>query len=145
MAEAIESNLPNRQGGDHCSNNRKSSAPSGPLGRKRDEAAKKAGFSSPDEIETRIVNIDRIVKGEFHENQIRKDFTIDERVDLAEAISQEINENGQRKGRPKRRKKKRRSLRKSGTKTGFNRSPNLQISKSLPTACLSADRAGRDE
>jgi hypothetical protein len=50
-----------------------------------------------DEIETRVVNVSSIVAGEFHENEVRKDFTPSERVAIAESIKREL---GERRGRP---------------------------------------------
>lgn len=50
-----------------------------------------------DEIEARVVNVTSIVAGEFAENDIRKDFTVLERVAIAEAVRLNIgNRQGQR-------------------------------------------------
>lgn len=43
------------------------------------------------------VDIDAIVLGEMHENELRKDFTVSERVAIGKAVEQAI---GERRGRP---------------------------------------------
>lgn len=48
-----------------------------------------------DEIATRVVNVSSIVAGEFHENEVRKDFTASERVAIGKTIEAEI---GKRQG-----------------------------------------------
>jgi DNA modification methylase/ParB-like chromosome segregation protein Spo0J len=51
-------------------------------------------------ILARIVNVSSIVAGEYHENEIRKDFTPSERVAIAKAIERQIgNRRGQRTDR----------------------------------------------
>jgi ParB-like chromosome segregation protein Spo0J len=50
-----------------------------------------------DQIETRLVDLESIVLGEFHENVMRKDFTISERVAIGKAIEEYL---GERRGRP---------------------------------------------
>src|SRR5262249_36121484 len=48
-------------------------------------------------IPARIVNVSSILAGEYHENEIRKDFTPSERVAIARAIERQIgNRRGQR-------------------------------------------------
>lgn len=48
-------------------------------------------------ILARIVNVSSILAGEYHENEVRKDFTPSERVAIARAIEQQIgNRRGQR-------------------------------------------------
>jgi hypothetical protein len=49
------------------------------------------------EIEARVVDLASIVDGEFAENEIRKDFTLSERVAIKRSIEAEI---GNRAGRP---------------------------------------------
>ncbi len=49
-----------------------------------------------DRIQVQIIDISSIAAGEFHENQFRKDFTVSERVAIAEAIKAEI---GDRQGK----------------------------------------------
>lgn len=49
------------------------------------------------EIETRVLDMPRIVVGENAENEVRKDFTPSERVAIAQAIASEFEE---RRGRP---------------------------------------------
>ena len=45
----------------------------------------------------RIVDLRSIVEGEFHENEIRKDFTASERVAIGETIERELgNRQGER-------------------------------------------------
>ena len=46
-------------------------------GQRRLEACKLLGWT---EVPTTIVNLDDIIKGEFHENTVRKGFTLSERV-----------------------------------------------------------------
>lgn len=41
-----------------------------------------------DEIEAKIVDIDDIIQGEFHENEVRKQFTMSERVAIADTIAE---------------------------------------------------------
>jgi hypothetical protein len=65
------------------------------FGQRRIEACKKLGWS---EIDARIVNVTSIVEGEWAENEIRKAFTLEERVYVGRAIEQEI---GNRAGRPR--------------------------------------------
>lgn len=49
------------------------------------------------EIEAREVNVEAIILGEFHENVMRKDFTISERVAIGEALESYLgNRQGQR-------------------------------------------------
>lgn len=60
-------------------------------------------------ISTHIISIDQIVKGEFHENGVRKPFTISEMVAIKKAVEPEIkakNEEKRKKtqGRPKKKK-----------------------------------------
>lgn len=50
-----------------------------------------------DVIACRIVDLPRIVDGEYHENEVRKDFTPSERVAIANAVKAEI---GDRRGAP---------------------------------------------
>ena len=49
-----------------------------------------------EEIEYKIVNVASILDGEFTENTIRKDFTLDERVDIGNAIEEKL---GERRGK----------------------------------------------
>lgn len=50
-----------------------------------------------EEIPCRIVDIERIVDGEYAENEVRKDFTVSERLAIARAVEREIgNRQGQR-------------------------------------------------
>lgn len=52
-------------------------------------------------IAARVVSVPSILHGEYHENEIRKDFTISERVAIAAALKAEIKEKvGERRGRP---------------------------------------------
>jgi ParB family transcriptional regulator, chromosome partitioning protein len=48
-------------------------------GLRRLEACKLLGRT---EVSTTIVNLDDIIKGEFHENTVRKGFTLSERVEI---------------------------------------------------------------
>jgi len=52
------------------------------------------------EIECREVNVTSIVEGEYAENEIRKDFTIEERYAIFEAVEAELKKQGERRGRP---------------------------------------------
>lgn len=49
------------------------------------------------EIEARVIDMPSIVVGESAENEVRKDFTVSERVAIAAAIREEL---GERRGRP---------------------------------------------
>lgn len=53
------------------------------FGERRIEAAKLIGW---DTIEARVVNVSSIVEGEHDENELRKDFTVSERVAIGETI-----------------------------------------------------------
>jgi hypothetical protein len=48
------------------------------------------------EIDARVVNIPSIVEGEYAENELRKDWTVSERVNIAQAVAAEM---GNRQGR----------------------------------------------
>lgn len=50
------------------------------------------------EIDVRIVNVTSLVEGERDENEVRKDFTVSERVDIGRAVEALV---GERRGRPK--------------------------------------------
>ena len=54
------------------------------FGQRRLRAFEKLGRP---EIPTRFVNIEQITEGEFHENELRKDFTPSERVAILRSIS----------------------------------------------------------
>jgi ParB family chromosome partitioning protein len=55
-------------------------------GARRIEACKLLGW---DEIAVTIVNLNDIIKGEFHENVVRKDFTMSERVAILEEVERQ--------------------------------------------------------
>ena len=63
-------------------------------GQRRIEAARLLGWQ---EIPARFVNIGAIVLGEQAENELRKDFTVSERVAIGTAVEAEL---GERRGRP---------------------------------------------
>ncbi len=63
-------------------------------GQRRIEAARLLGWQ---EIPVRFVNIGAIVLGEQAENELRKDFTVSERVAIGTAVEAEL---GERRGRP---------------------------------------------
>ena len=48
-----------------------------------------------DTIPARFVNLDSLLKGEYAENEFRKDFTVSERVEIGRALEAEL---GQRQG-----------------------------------------------
>jgi ParB-like chromosome segregation protein Spo0J len=64
------------------------------FGERRILAAKLLGWET---IAARIVDTGSIIRGEYAENEIRKDFTPSERLAIAEAIEKEL---GERRGRP---------------------------------------------
>lgn len=64
------------------------------FGRRRTAAIKLLGQTT---IEYRTVDVVSILDGEFTENTIRKDFTLDERVKIGKAIEEKI---GERRGNP---------------------------------------------
>jgi ParB family transcriptional regulator, chromosome partitioning protein len=64
-------------------------------GERRIEAARLLGWQ---EIPVRVVDIDAIVLGEHAENELRKDFTVSERVAIGRAVEESL---GERRGRPK--------------------------------------------
>jgi ParB family transcriptional regulator, chromosome partitioning protein len=64
-------------------------------GERRIEAARLLGWQ---EIPARVVDIDAIVLGEHAENELRKDFTVSERVAIGRAVEESL---GERRGRPK--------------------------------------------
>ena len=64
-------------------------------GERRIHAARLLGWQ---EIPARIVDIDAIVLGEHAENELRKDFTVSERVAIGRAVEELL---GERRGRPK--------------------------------------------
>lgn len=55
-------------------------------GQRRLEAGKILGWN---EIPVTVVNLDNIVKGEFHENAVRKEFTLSERVAILEEVERQ--------------------------------------------------------
>jgi N6-adenosine-specific RNA methylase IME4 len=55
-------------------------------GRRRIEAYRLLGMT---EIEATVIDLDNLVKGEFAENEIRKDFTWSERVEIAKMLEPE--------------------------------------------------------
>jgi ParB family transcriptional regulator, chromosome partitioning protein len=63
-------------------------------GERRIEAARLLGWQ---EIPVRVVNIEAIVFGEQAENELRKDFTMSERVAIGRAVEESL---GERRGRP---------------------------------------------
>jgi ParB-like nuclease domain len=63
-------------------------------GERRIEAARLLGWQ---EIPVRVVNIEAIVFGEQAENELRKDFTVSERVAIGRAVEESL---GERRGRP---------------------------------------------
>jgi ParB family chromosome partitioning protein len=64
-------------------------------GERRIEAARLLGWQ---EIPARVMDIDAIVLGEHAENELRKDFTVSERVAVGRAVEESL---GERRGRPK--------------------------------------------
>lgn len=50
-----------------------------------------------DAIPAHFVNLDSLLKGEYAENEFRKDFTVSERVEIGKALEVEL---GERRGRP---------------------------------------------
>ena len=63
-------------------------------GGRRIEAMRLLGIT---EIPTRIVNVESIILGEYAENEVRKDFTVSERVAIARAVEESLgNRQGQR-------------------------------------------------
>ena len=64
-------------------------------GERRIHAARLLGWQ---EIPARIVDIDAIVLGEHAENELRKDFTVSERVAIGRAVEESL---GERRGRLK--------------------------------------------
>src|SRR4249920_1005230 len=56
-------------------------------GARRLEACKLLGY---EEIPVNVVNLKDLLKGEFHENALRKDFTITEAIAIKRAIEPEI-------------------------------------------------------
>ena len=67
-------------------------------GERRIEAARLLGWQ---EIPVRVVNIEAIVFGEQAENELRKDFTMSERVAIGRAVEESL---GERRGRPSEKK-----------------------------------------
>ena len=64
------------------------------FGLRRIEAAKLLGW---EQIDARVVNVTSLIEGEITENEIRKDFTNDEKVAIGEMIEQQLsNRQGQR-------------------------------------------------
>ncbi len=51
-----------------------------------------------DEIEVRVISIERIIDGEFAENEMRKQFTVSERLAIAESVAKDY-EGRQGKGK----------------------------------------------
>jgi len=64
------------------------------FGQRRVEAFKLLGM---DEIEARIVNVTSMLEGELTENEVRKQFSIEERVAIGEALEDML---GERRGKP---------------------------------------------
>jgi ParB family chromosome partitioning protein len=63
------------------------------FGQRRLEAAKTLGWT---QIECKVVNLGSILDGEYHENEMRKDFTPSERVAIGKALEERV---GERRGR----------------------------------------------
>lgn len=63
------------------------------FGERRIEAVKILGW---EEIETKIIDIESLVDGEYAENEVRKDFSISERVAIGTTLEKKL---GERRGR----------------------------------------------
>lgn len=63
-------------------------------GQRRIDAARRLGWQ---DIPAHIVSLDEIICGEQAENEVRKDFTLSERVEIGGAIEEKF---GERRGRP---------------------------------------------
>ena len=68
------------------------------FGLRRIKAAKLLGW---EQIDARVVNVTSLIEGEITENEIRKDFTNDEKVAIGKMIEQQL---GERRGNPNFRK-----------------------------------------
>jgi N6-adenosine-specific RNA methylase IME4/ParB-like chromosome segregation protein Spo0J len=68
------------------------------FGQRRLQAFKHLGRTT---IPARVIDVPAIVLAEHAENEIRKDFTVSERVEIGKAVEQELKAQGERRGRPK--------------------------------------------
>lgn len=68
------------------------------FGQRRLKAFQLLGRST---IPARVIDVPAIVLAEHAENEIRKDFTVSERVEIGKAVEQELKAIGERRGRPK--------------------------------------------
>jgi len=95
------------------------------FGERRIRAARKLGWK---EIDARIVKPQSILAGELAENDMRKDFTVSERVAIAAALEAEMRRRGERRGRPRKEEK-------GGERTTFSKEERT-------TAAIVAKAAG---
>ena len=61
-------------------------------------------------IPARVIDVPAIVLAEHAENEIRKDFTVSERVEIGKAVEAEIKTQGERRGRPQQENENQREL-----------------------------------
>lgn len=64
------------------------------FGERRLRACRMLGWET---IPARMVDLDLLIKGEYAENELRKDFTVSERVAIGKALEEQL---GERRGRP---------------------------------------------
>jgi len=89
------------------------------FGQRRIKACELLGL---DKVKGTIIPLKDIVKGEYAENEVRKDFTISECVEIGKAIEQEL---GERRGKP-----------------GKDIPPKLEELQNKETAQIAAEKSG---
>jgi ParB-like chromosome segregation protein Spo0J len=105
-------------------------------GARRIEAAKLLGWR---DITVRVVDMDAIVVGELAENELRKDFTVSERVAIGKAVEAQIgNRQGQRTDKlsegPREVEKGKKTSEQAAAKAGFGNETTYRQAKAVVTA-----------
>jgi len=83
-------------------------------------------------IEGNVIHLESLVSGEYAENEIRKDFTVSERVEIARAVEEEL---GERRGRDNVQNiaqlKGQKSIEIAAEKSGFNNKETYRQAKKI--------------